>query len=473
MSTPSDHAALRVESRIGSVQMSLIDSTFAEVASGPGLLVADDLRPGIYELRLSAGVATDTRLISLRAGDAYSETVDLSFPAAVPLPGTTTWNERHQIAATRGSEHIAQTRDPGRGGLLVMVRGTNEGEEAPTALGFELIRGSEAIGKNDESWWRSVGPDWLVQAAAVEPGGYCLRTRSGGATVEQSLWVVPGWQTLVFVPSGPEGPVPSQATILMFSIDQPWNPERAEHTAAAAELALAGLRERRTVLPPDFLDLLLDEKFKDPMLGVLGAHSLLLEPEIDFERFDIVMSNLDQLMPAAPDVVALWVLGDEARDERDRQPVKRQALELDLEWPPMLVVAYAALIRLDAWRHGGVILPGSPAETVAGQLIGDGIWTAWTAQRPPRSPTRKRRERARSQRQESVLGDELREVEAAGPVTQRVASYLGSVADAEGPSSLDAMLAGDLGQPRNVAAATSVPLRSVKEAIDAIKDDVE
>src|SRR5258708_1700385 len=359
MSTPDRQARLDVTSPTESLQISLIDSTFAQIASGSGALMIDDVRPGIYELRLSASTATDTRLIRLRPGDVFRETVDLSFPTAVPLPQSTTWNEAHQIAATRASEHVVRqaSSQRGAGGLLVMARATQSSDEPLAVPQFELTRESEPIRVAKENWWRGSGRDWIVQAATVEPGGYGLRTwGEDGTAVEQSLWVSEGWQTLAFVPFGLLGLAPSRASVVMLSIRQPWGPGLAEPTWEAAELAIAGLRERRTVLPHDVLDLLVREKFIDPMLGVLAAHALLLEPRIDFETLDVVVNNLATLLAGAPDGAPLVALGEEPRSPADRPQPDPSPLH-PLRWPPMLPVAYTAPLRLAAPPHGPVIPP--------------------------------------------------------------------------------------------------------------------
>lgn len=473
---PEDRATVQVRSPIASMQISLVDSSFNEVASGTGDLAEGDLEPGVYELRFSAGPATSTRLINLRAGEEHREVADLSFPAAIPLLGTSTWSEKHEVAATRGSSHIAEvSRGPEDGGLLVMARHTVNDTGLPALSEIRLTRETAELGITElptdegQCWWNADGPDWTLTAGAIEPGPYCLHTQQGATPMRQSLWVAPGWQTLVFLPAGPDGIVASHATVAMTELAEPWSPANSRQTAQATELALAGLRERRTVLPADFLDLLLREKFADPMLGILGAHSMLLDPSLDFELFDVVIDNLNRLIPEMPDVAGLQVLGEEAR-EGAGLPVPENLGPLRLRWPPMLLLAYTALIRLDSKREGTVIVPGSPAETLAGRLMGDSIWTAWTAEKATVPQTRKRRRRAGLRSRESAVANALRAVEAPEPEIRRVANYLASVADIEGPEGFEQMLRGELGLAQNVAMATNVPLRSVQDAIDTIKE---
>jgi hypothetical protein len=462
-----------------SLEMSLTNARFVEVASGTGQLDATGLQPGIYELRLAAGPSTDSRLISLRPGVEHHERVELTFPSAMPLPRTTTWNKIHETAAVHASEYVVHAADDrSTGGLVVIARSTGEasGRSSPS-LRFSLEPGLNTTPKAAARWWLDRGEDWSVQAAPVEPGGYILRTHSDSITVEQSLWVADGWQTLVFVPVEGGELVPSRSSVAMFAVDRIWEPALAERTWHATELLLWGLRERRSVMPSDLLDLLLNEKYTDPMLGVLGAHAILLEPTIDFERLRTVLGNLEELLPGAPDVLALRALHDEAiptgetqlgaGEQRADRPAPR------LAWPPMLLLGYTALIRLDAQLGGTLIVPGSPAQSIAGRLTGDGGWTAWTVEEPVPGKRRRRRSAPRGKRRGAALGNALREVDVSEPAGQRIVDYLTSIADVENPEDLNEMLATEIAEPTSVSAATSVPLRSVRETFDVIRDALD
>jgi hypothetical protein len=309
-----------------------------------------------------------------------------------------------------------------------------------------------------------------VKAAAVEPGGYSLRTRQDGVTVELPIWVAPGWQTLVFLPGGGESVEVGRATIAMAPAHLPWAPELALGTAQANELALAGLREHRSILPEDLGQLLLESKFVDPMLGVVGAHSMLLSPTVDFEKFDVVVDNLVRLLPALPDVAALKVLGTEARMAAGKAGGEIAEPLPAVAWPPMLLPAYAALVRYDAVTGGGTIVPGSPAETVAGLLRGDSIWTVWNVTQDWVLEPRRRRGGLFSRFGRPDLGEVLRGVETAEPAVRQVADYLAILADVEEPENFREMLRTELGSPMNIAAATIVPLMTVKNAIRTIEE---
>jgi hypothetical protein len=454
----SDAASLSLRSALPSMEFSLLDGSFTEVAHGIGGLEEEALRPGIYELRASAGPVATSRLIRLAAGEHFDDLVELEFPSAVPAAGTSTFNEEHAAAASLASQNLMRA-DGGDGGLVVMARALSAYSAADPQSHFTVVGSSTRTGEVRGDTLE--GADWRLQAARVEPGGYVLHVVRDGVTLAQSLWVQAGWQTIVFMSAGPRGPNPSKASILMCPLQDPWVPWD-KVGSAAAELALWGLRDRRSVLPPDFLNVLLYGKFRNPVFGLLGAHALLLESEVDFRRFDVVMGNLDELTPGAPDVAALRAMGAEARRrERGTEP-DAEPSEWMVDWPPMLLAGYLAVLRADARRQGQVIVRGSLADRIGANLTAAGVWTSWTEE-----PAR-RRERAGASEavgdagESSPVAQALRGAELTDPAIERVADYLASVADFRRPASVAALI-DDL-DPRSVSAATHLPYRSVLSA---------
>jgi hypothetical protein len=449
----SDAASVRLRATVPSVEFSLLDGSFTQVAHGIGGLEKDTLAPGIYELRTSAGPVAASRLIRLAAGERFDDQVELKFPSAIPAEGTSTFNEEHAQAAYHATLNLMQAAGP-EGGLIVMARALSPSSAADPQRQFTVAGATSGEVQGDTS----EGADWRLQAARVEPGGYVLHVVRDGVALAQSLWVEKGWETIVFMSAGPRGPNPAKASVLMCPLLDPWVPWD-EQGAAAAELALWGLRDRRAVLPPDFLDVLLYGKFRNPVFGFLGAHALLLEPEIDFERFDVVMRNLELLTPGAPDVAALLALGAEARERGTVPP------DWMVDWPPMLLAGYLAVLRADARREGRVIVPESLAERLGGHLTAAGVWTSWTEE-PARRPQSTGGSASTGDPGEpSPVGEALRGVDS-DAATDRVADYLASVADFRRPGSVPELI--DELDPTSVCAATHVPYRSVLSAFEEL-----
>jgi hypothetical protein len=70
------------------------------------------------------------------------------------------------------------------------------------------------------------------------------------------------------------------------------------------DLALNGLQNHQDLLDEKDLNVLLYGKFHNPMLGLVGAHILFQKPELS-PRIEIVLRNLDHLLPESADVAAL------------------------------------------------------------------------------------------------------------------------------------------------------------------------
>jgi hypothetical protein len=319
--------------------------------------------------------------------------------------------------------------------------------------------------------WAVRANDHHVLAGRVAPGGYGLRTQRNGAEVEQSVWVASGWQTLVFLPMTPSGVSPSRGSIVMVPLDETWNPLLTQPAGQASELALWGLRESRSVVPPNLLDLLLHGKFDDPMLGLLGAHSLLLERHIDFTRFDVVIDNCSGLLPGSPDVAALRAMGEEARRRSASEPsglaLPTPVPPTPVTWPPMLIAGYTALVRLDVETGGVVLARGSRAHAVAERLSTSGVWTVWRTQQRVRS----RRRSATARSDETVVASQLRTSDWTTDATERVADYLATVAEVHRPTKLVDLFSEDV-SARTLASEMAMPLDTAERALGEITDRI-
>ncbi|MCB1032474.1 MAG: helix-turn-helix domain-containing protein, partial [Acidobacteria bacterium] len=228
---------------------------------------------------------------------------------------------------------------------------------------------------------------WAGLCADLDPGGYALECplppyphsgSRGQELIQQTLWVAPGWTTLVFLPCLPGRRLPSLelASVHMAEIDAGFEPYEAEarQVNLAAELALNGMRTSQRLVPDDLLNLLLHAKFKNPMLGILGAHVLLQGPKTKWQLFDQVVENLKKMLGEAPDCTALEVLG---QGRRRSETVSFSAVS----WPPMLAAGYRALIAHDS-DSPGLIEDGSVADHAAAVLHTSWPWSRWTRLEP-------------------------------------------------------------------------------------------
>ena len=216
------------------------------------------------------------------------------------------------------------------------------------------------------------------------------------------------------------------------------------------------------VVPRDLLQLLLHGKFQNPVLGIVGAHALLLQPEVDFALVDEVLGNLEHLVPGHPDAAGLRWLAAEAGSKGRVPDAEHVPISTLVGWPPLLTLSYAALIRRDA-HDGATIADGSVAERAAAQLVGSGLWTSW---RPLEAPTAV----ARGVGEADPLPARPtgpRQAATEDPATKRVAQYLTDVAEV-----LDASVSDVLEQisPEQVGVAAGLPSASVHRALSELRD---
>jgi hypothetical protein len=476
-------------SRNASVELSIVASDFRLVATGMGRLSAD-VPPGIYQLVARAGPIIDRKLIRLDPGALYrDDAVAVAYPSPAPLPETSTSHEYHQIAAEVAAAEIARAEGP-PSGLVIVVRDVR-GQEGPPLdagdiAGFGLLDESLRPVQGFEQGWKINAKDAVATwGGRLSPGGYALRTdpaRFTGArrpitnrAIDQSIWLSSGWQTIVFLTTGPGGPQASAASIHITGLNLGWSRDETG-VGHALELANLGLREGRSVLPDDLLNVLLGAKFVNPMLGIVGAHSLLLRPEPDSRLLDVVLNNLEDLVPGHPDVLALrWIAANRAADRSRADAAAARVPAGGVWWPPMLLPSYRGLIAMDA-SHRNAIADGSPAELAAANLLVQGLWTTWKpilttdaiaadavgAERPPPAgahgvavadllPTLARKP--------SLIEGITR----TDPAAARVAAYLGGLAALEGPIGLPRRFA-EL-SPQEIGLATTLPVATVDRAL--------
>jgi hypothetical protein len=493
----SRKARIDLRSPHASVEFSLLDSSLQEVARGVGKL-EKRVDPGLYQLEVRAGPQVESQLLRLGAGEVHRDlSVSLAFPSAAPLEGTTTSREVQQQAAFAGSERVAVEAGP-PSGLVVVVRNVRGQDKTPlnktTTRRLTLLNNRlRPVANFAPNWKITPSEGWASWSGRLEPGGYVLRSkyrsssRTPEATIDQSIWLSRDWQTLVFIPNSSIGPASGSASIHMTRLTERWIPgwdPDSQESGSALELALWGLREGRSVIPDNLLRLLLGSKFSNAMLGIVGAHSLLLEPRFDAPRFDTVLKNLRSLVPDHPDVAALSWLGVEAK--RGSRPKRKSPPFplIEVTWPPMLVASYAGLVRLDAVTRGGLV-PGSLAEQIAANLVVRGVWTSWRSvargSSAPRARTPRRRVSARGERAAAntagkrsagktarrCSASKARRVPAAAdPASERVEVYVDEVRRAHGVETRGEAV--KVSGHDQISVATGLPLAAVERALEGL-----
>ena len=350
------------------VGFTIVDGTFQTVARGVGRLEAE-LPHGIYEIAIRTGSSVETQLVSLQPGQTW-ERLDITpgVYAAAPLAGSRTATATHTAAVETASRAVADGTGPATAGLVLVVRRT-AGE---TVLHHEQLHLLDRSLDPVQGW----PAQWVVDEQAgvatiggrLDPGPYVLRlARPRGPALDQTVWLSDGWQTLVFCPNGADGADLDDAVVHLTRLDQPF-PGPHPEIAAAVEIAVSGLRQGLPLVNDDLLDVLRDSGFADPMLGIAGAHALLLRDRPDARAITRVVAELRKLLPDHPDVLALA-----------RHPICAMTDVPSVWWPPMLAASYQKALLAADQRDPAAILDGSPAERVAGYVVQRGLWLCWEA----------------------------------------------------------------------------------------------
>jgi hypothetical protein len=80
---------------------------------------------------------------------------------------------------------------------------------------------------------------------------------------------------------------------------------------------------------------LLDAKFSNPVLGLIGTYAYLLRGDIDPQRLMLITGNLLRLLPHSPDAHLLYRLAEEASPDvniRGTRAARAEPLFCKVSW---------------------------------------------------------------------------------------------------------------------------------------------
>jgi hypothetical protein len=374
MSRSESKRTLHVTSE-GGVRITVFDQQLRRVAEATHVL-KKDLPIGLYEVRFEAGTSVQDEHVSLRPGSGAKRVKQppIAFASSAPLEGTRAAVPEQLDAATMISGKV--TRSLGTGGeLMVFVRDRDLRARTSPAHGLTLLgRDDETIGEIERDGERAAEhdaehPPWAGCTYELPAGSYRLRgPADAGHSVEQLVYVSPGWQTQVFLQrrssraGRPRRANLADASVLMGPVGKPFDPE--DDSLRSAELARQGLRDYRTVVPTSTLEALVFKKRDNPMLAIYGAHLLLREKRPNRELIKTVADNLLDLIGPHPDVRALYVWL--------KEPVAAGAFSE----PPMLKSSWSLVVAGSA-RHPELVPRGSRSANVAERVLAAGPWLRW------------------------------------------------------------------------------------------------
>lgn len=378
----SERHTLRVRTDDEDASVSVLDARDREVGAGLAPLELE-LDAGLYTARVwLAGQVAET-FVRLD-GDR-----DLDLPAPLrrspaPFGRQGRYGSSHEYYS---SDAIRLSQQPTRGpiggsGSYIMLFLRREDRGAAPIEGLFLVdahgvRVAHASGSEVETDDR-----WIALSAEAAPGDYLLRYEGPGEPREMPLLLASGFRTYLFASvaadrelagaHGPAYPRLEAASVVMGR--GPFQPD--DEVAMSADRALEVLSAGRGDVRGRGMQDLLDGKFDNPILGLLGLHVMLnREKPPPADLLEHVLRNLRGMLgDAAPDVVALEV--------RVAAAVGRAAQVIPLERPPLLRAGSEALLTAAVDRPD-LIVAGSPLEGATVRALADSPWTSWAPEPQP------------------------------------------------------------------------------------------
>jgi len=379
------------------IEIRVYDTDLQPVDRGVGSLKKDGLRAGLYRLELRAGASSFEKLIKLQPGQIYQDlNLQLVFSSVLPLPSTSTFDQAHLNALQALSvPDLVLGQDAELVVFVRIVSGTQTRKPSIDigSIKVELIdMHLNAVAGFGGAPKANIQEGWYGVSARLAAGGYLLRIGSGPKCVDQVLFLSTGWQTLVCVPFDDGGPSPEACSVQMLPMGQGGflpTLELNQELALALEVATTGLAAGRSLVPRQQIQELLNRKFWNPMLGIIGAYCMFdpivsqstspkraqsavlfgLKSPGDAALLNTVIANLNGLLPGHPDIAAL---GELYREATGQPPAAFQSIV----WPPMVSIGYKQLVNVDQ-EEGLSIAIDSLADRARSWTAPCGPWTAW------------------------------------------------------------------------------------------------
>lgn len=370
---------LEVKTADESAEVFIIDGRFKVADRGRGLQSTFNLIPGIYTVKVRAGFESREEHVVLFDKPESVKFERINFPSPAPLADTGKTHEYHTSAAASESRRVHVNKGSGSS-IFVFVRDWTSQQKSDAGgepnrkpqRGLKLLdaRGEVVADLDKESMLDDTRDPCAACNVQVNPGIYRLALElASGDLIEQTVVASSGWQTQVFLLQRNYGEDYSdrRADLIGASIllsKDGFNPN--DPRKRLVEAARLGLVNTRQVLPENVIDQILSKKFENPMLGIFGAHLLLLGKQIKLDLLRIVVDNLRRLLGENqhPDVEALALrLGT-------------NKTSYIFEHPPMLRRSWWQIVDATVDKEGLVPF-GSTAAHCADRIWGEEPWLQW------------------------------------------------------------------------------------------------
>lgn len=372
-SNASDKLTFDVQASDSTTEIFVINGELQLVDRGVGRLTTKPLDPGIYKIKARAGSEVREQYLVLRSPGQRVLLPPFAFASAAPLDGTSKTHEYQMGAAQAESQNVHSHVGQGSWIFIFSREWTPPDQPGTThstnpAAGLSLRDGNGStvadLGSAARVDMQAADP-WAACNVELDPGQYRLSLAlPSGARLEQTVVACPGWQTQLFLlqrdyaDSRRADLAKAAAFMTQGGGFHPGDAHMRE-----AELARLGLSNARKVMSSE-LRQILEHKFDNPMLGIFGAHLLLLEQTPDLGLVRTVAENLANLLGYPhPDVEALALAAGNA-----------SATVFAI--PPMLRRSWSLIVNATIERPE--LVPADSLAARAGQNLGsEEPWLIW------------------------------------------------------------------------------------------------
>ena len=335
---------LSVEGPYEYTDLRILDPQMSEIASGTHRLVVD-VSPGIYRAEARVPGAIDERLVSVPEGrDVHVADFKLALDSPAPVPEARTHRKSHESWA-ESTSHQIHVRVPGQslGRLFLLIRSDGSSREVPPRI-LVMTKDGEALAQLGEDGLARPHDGFCAMTLELPAGTYVLAQDETGLGLRgQAVFVEHGWQTQVFASWDARDVGLSRALVSMVQQDQGFRPYPSRYEYV--EAALDGLAGGRVVLTRGEETELLNAKFENPMLGMIGAYAYILRGQIDYDRLGIISANLLRLLPNSPDARLLAILASSRQNDPPLDSWLFDLMRREFDAPPMFALGTDWLIE--------------------------------------------------------------------------------------------------------------------------------
>ena len=380
---------LKITSPGATTIVSVIDNDDRVRAQDIGEEIVVDLAPGIYTVRSELDGRIADKFVRLDK-DRDIEAERLAQYSPVPLPYSATSHEYYAEEAWSVAQNPTAPDIPWDGAptasLMLFIRPIDASRAESVSnlhsfLGLSLhsIHGHVA----DVLPHECKTDDWsgrVAWHANVSPGLLILESH-GGDERQIPIRLVEGFQTQIYMIYHGRMQYEDLRILNVPYADlhyrQGRNPyEQNDEFVRAYEHTDAGLvalNNKGAEIANRLVTKFLQSKFKNPMLGLVGAYLLLLRMHAGYvtddktELLHTVIKNLSKLLPGSADLAALKIMASRWLGEPDLEPIVGI---------PVFRIGAAAVIE-EAAGKPELIPEGSLLDIVSDRFIEDSVWTMW------------------------------------------------------------------------------------------------